>query len=297
MTLTTNRSDANGQPFDDAAIVSRLKAGDLSACTECVEAHSDGLYRLAFRLLRDPAAAEDVVQETFLNAFKALGQFDGRSRLSTWLFRIAYNNALMRLRSQKPVEPLADDSEFEEETMPTNIVPWRETPEDIVAQGEITRVLEEAIAAIPEGLGVVFQLREVEGRSTAETAQILGLTEAAVKVRLHRARLALRARLSDYFGERVPPEPAQLTCAQVVQYLSDYIDADLDEPLTRAAREHLATCPHCHILLDTTEHSMALYRQREKRVIPLLDRTRLFREIKTSFAERARSERSRPGKA
>ncbi len=289
MTVTMNPSTTRDEPFDDAAIVARLKAGDMSACTVCVEAHSDGLYRLAFRLLRDQAAAEDVVQETFLNAFKSLGQFDGRSRLSTWLFRIAYNNALMRLRAQKPVEPLGDDSDFEAVATPASVVPWRETPEEVVEQGEVVQVLEEAIASIPKSLSVVFQLRDVEGRSTAETAQILGLTEGTVKVRLHRARLALRERLSDYFGEPATREQSRLTCEQVVQYLSDYIDAELDEPLTLAVREHLATCPHCHIVLDTTRHSIVLYRQSDRRVIPLADRSRLLGEIKTSFAKRRRS--------
>jgi RNA polymerase sigma-70 factor, ECF subfamily len=291
MTVGGSQADSNDRRYDDAAVVARLKAGDMSACKACVEEHSDGLYRLAFRLLRDEAAAEDVVQETFLNAFKSLDQFAGRSRLGTWLFRIAYNNALMRLRSLQPVEPLEDDFDLESPGMPANVVPWGETPEDVVARGEMAQVLDEAIAAIPETLSVVFQLRDVEGRSTAETAEILGLTEGTVKVRLHRARLALRERLSGYFGERVPSEPAQMTCGELVQYLSDYIDAELDEPLTAAAREHLATCRHCHIMLDTTQDAIVLYRERDKRVIPAARRARLFREIETSFAKRSRTGR------
>jgi RNA polymerase sigma-70 factor, ECF subfamily len=291
MTLAVNETDSNARRYDDAAIVARLKAGDMSACKACVEEHSDGLYRLALRLLRDEAAAEDVVQDTFLNAFKSLDQFDGRSRLGTWLFRIAYNNALMRLRSRKPVELLVDDSDMESPGMPANVVPWTETPEDVVARGEMAQVLEEAITSIPETLSVVFQLRDVEGRSTAETAEILGLTEGTVKVRLHRARLALRERLSGYFGERVPSEPRQMTCEQLVQYLSDYIDAELDEPLNAAAREHLATCRHCHIILDTTQNAIVLYRDRDRRVIPASRRAHLFREIESSFAKRHSSSR------
>lgn len=287
MTLAANPTGSDNRPFDDAALVTRLKAGDAAACTACVEEHSDGLYRLAFRLLRDEAAAEDVVQETFLNAWRSLEQFDGRSRLGTWLFRIAYNNALMRLRSRKPVEPLVEDYDSESPATPATVVPWRETPEDIVARGEIAEVLEAAIAAIPETLSVVFQLRDVEERSTAETAEILGLTESAVKVRLHRARLALRERLGEYFGERAPSEPSKMTCEQLVQYLSDYIDAELDGPLTAAAQEHLATCHHCHIVLDTTQNAIVLYRERDKRVIPAARRSRLFHQIETSFAKRS----------
>ncbi len=285
--MTTNRPDPDKEQLDDKEIVARLKAGDMSACTLCVETHSDGLYRLAFQMIRDSAAAEDVVQETFLNAFKALDQFDGRSRLGTWLFRIAYNNALMRLRALKPVEPLVEDFDNESGVTPTNVVPWRETPEDIAAQRETAQVLEQAITSLPETLGVVFQLRDVEERSTAETAQILGLTEGTIKVRLHRARLALREKLSEYFGERVPSEPGTMTCEQLVQYLSDYIDAELDEPLTNAARTHLATCRHCHILLDTTQNTITLYQEHDKRVISAARRSRLVNDIRISFAQRS----------
>lgn len=288
MRPTREQADASVQADADAALVARLKAGDPAACKVCVEAHSDGLYRLAFRVLHDEAAAEDVVQETYLNAWKSLDRFDGRSRLGTWLFRIAYNNALMRLRSTKPVDPLLEDVDSESAPSPAEVVPWVETPEDIVEKGETAQVLEEAIAAIPESLGLVFQLRDVEGRSTAETAEILGITEGTVKVRLHRARLALRERLSGYFGERVPSAPARMTCEQVVQYLSDYIDAELDKPLAAAVQEHLATCQHCHIVLDTTENAIVLFRGREKRVIPAADRARLFGQIGASFAARAR---------
>ncbi len=188
MSFALNQTDSANRPFDDNEIVARLKAGDMSAYTACVEMHSDGLYRL----LRDPTAAEDVVQETFLNAFKGLDQFDGRSRLGTWLFRIAYNNALMRLRALKRVEPLVEDLDSESAVTPAKVVPWRETLEDVAAQRETAQVLEQAITSLSETLGVVFQLRDIEERSTAETAQILGLAEATVKVRLHRARLALR---------------------------------------------------------------------------------------------------------
>lgn len=289
MTIATKQADLSNEKLDDAALVARLKAGDTTACQVCVEAHSDGLYRLAFRMLRDEAAAEDIVQETFFNAWKSLERFNGRSRLGTWLFRIAYNNALMHLRSRKPAEPMFEDLDSEFAPPPSSVVPWADTPEQIVENGEIAQVLEDAIAAIPETLGVVFQLRDVEGRSTAETAEILGLTEGTVKVRLHRARLALRERLGGYFGQSVPSESAQLTCEQVVKYISDYIDAELDEPFAAAVQEHLATCHHCHVVLDTTENAIVLFRGGDKRVIPAADRARLFGQIGASFAARRRA--------
>ena len=145
----------------DAEIFVRLKAGDMSACQTCVQEHSDELYRLAYRMLKNEQAAEDTVQDTFLNAFKGLEQFDGRSTLGTWLFRITYNNALMRLRAQKPVEPLEDDADAPGNVVMPIVVPWRETPEEIVAQRESAAQLQGAIDALPETLRTVFQLRDV----------------------------------------------------------------------------------------------------------------------------------------
>lgn len=287
MAHPSSRPDSQKELPDDGEILARLKAGDMSACTACVEAHSDALYRLAYRLLSDEAAAEDVVQETFINAFKGLDRFEGRASLSTWLFRIAYNNALMRLRAQKPAQALDEEGEDGSAAVAPIVVPWRETPEAALARKETREVLEEAVDSLSTSLRAVFQLRDVEERSTAETAEILGLTQAAVKVRLHRARLALRERLGGYFGERVPAEGPTMTCEQVVQYLSDYIDRELDGPMAQAARNHLATCHHCHILLDTTQDTITLYRERDKRVIPAANRSRLFQEIKSSFSKRS----------
>ncbi len=95
--------DKNETAALDRALVDRIKQGDLSACAECVSLHSEGIYRLAYRLMGNEGDAEDVVQETFLSAFKAIDRFDGRSSLGTWLFRIAYNAAMMRLRRKQPL--------------------------------------------------------------------------------------------------------------------------------------------------------------------------------------------------
>ncbi len=271
---------------EDSEILARLKAGDMSACTACVNAYSDSLYRLAYRLLRNETAAEDVVQETFLSAFKGLDNFDGRSKLSTWLFRIAYNNALMRLRAEKPVAALVDEED--ESTGPAVVVPWHETPEDVLSRQEMKEVLDRAVASLPPTLRAVFELRDIQEHSTAETAEILGLSQAAVKVRLHRARLALREELNAYFGNPEEVEPETLTCEEVTRYISDYIDRELDEPLAEAARRHIATCSHCHILLDTTEDTITLCREQDKRVIPQASRLRIMSEIKASFSRRTR---------
>jgi len=167
-----------------------------------VERYSGTVYNLALRLMRnDPMEAEDVLQETFISAFRALDRFEGRSLLSTWLYRIAYNAALMRLRKRKlPTvsidEPLTNE---EGDPIPRQLADWGAVPDQVLLNSELRRTLDTAVAALPATLRSVFVLRDIEGLSTAETAAILDLTETNVKVRLHRARLALRERLSAYF--------------------------------------------------------------------------------------------------
>ncbi len=188
----------------EQAFIARLRAGDKQACAQCVAMHSDGLYRLALRMMRDPNEAEDVLQETLLNAFKGIAHFDGRSSLKTWLYRIAYNTALMKLRGTKPQRISVEDTldaEAQGELLPEALHDWCCLPERDFESNAAREELENAIRALPETLRAVFVLRELEGLSTIETANALGVSEQVVKVRLHRARLALRERLSDYFGE------------------------------------------------------------------------------------------------
>lgn len=188
----------------DRALYDRIRAGDRSACAECIELHSPGVYRLALRLMRDEAEAEDVVQETFLNAFRAIDAFDGRSRLSTWLYRIAYNAALGRLRRPRPDQISVDEaSEGAEDgkIVPRELFDWCCLPEEDFATAEAQAELEGAVRGLPDTMRAVFVLRELNGLSTEETAEALDVSQAVVKQRLHRARLWLRERLSDYFSE------------------------------------------------------------------------------------------------
>lgn len=187
----------------DQMILKRLKAGDMTACADCIALHSDSLYGLALRMVNDESEAEDVVQETFLNAFKSIRNFDGRSSLGTWLFRIAYNNALMRLRKYKPDTVEIDQPIFMDagDEVPRQLFDWCCLPEEDFMTAEAQEKIQLGISQLSEPLRVVFTLRDIEGLSTAEVAEILDLTESAVKVRLHRARLALREILSGYFTE------------------------------------------------------------------------------------------------
>jgi RNA polymerase sigma-70 factor (ECF subfamily) len=192
----------------DRNLVERIRRGDKSACAECVERHSPGVYRVALRLTGNEADAEDVVQETFLSAFKAIDSFEGRSGLATWLYRIAHNAALMRLRRVRPDQVSVDDEDAFGEGMfvPSQMHDWCCLPERDFESSEARTELEQAIRDLPEKLRAVFVMRELEGLSTEETAEALDVSIDVVKVRLHRARLQLRERLSSYFTELAQAE-------------------------------------------------------------------------------------------
>ena len=198
--------------MDDSAIpIDALRAGDPAALSVLFETYADRIYRLALGVLRDPTAAEDIVQETFLSAITHLDRFEGRSSLGTWLYRVAYNASIDRLRrrTDEPLPPDEPDDDPEAGAglpLPKSIIDWAATPERWQADREVTTEIDRAVAELPRSLRVVFLLRDVEGLSTEETAEALGLSEGATKVRLHRARLAMRERLSVYFGERLPRE-------------------------------------------------------------------------------------------
>jgi RNA polymerase sigma-70 factor (ECF subfamily) len=181
-----------------------LQNGDRDEFASFVDAYSGQTYRLTIKMLRNQQDAEDILQETFIKAYKALPKFEGRSSLSTWLYRIATNEALMFLRRKKPDQiSLEQPSDDDIERTPMDIVDWCCLPESELMSDETQYHLQKSAADLPDTLKIVFFLRDIEGLSTRETSEILEITESAVKTRLSRARLRLREDLSIYFGERV----------------------------------------------------------------------------------------------
>ncbi len=182
-----------------------LQNGDRVEFARLVETYSPLIYRLGLKMLQNPLDAEDVLQETFIKAYSHLEGFNGRSSLSTWLYRIAMNEALMLLRRKRPQTISVDEpwGDQEEERDPLQIVDWCCLPEQELLSAESRATLDRAIDNLPTALRVVFLLRDIEGLSTRETAEVLDLSQAAVKTRLSRARLRLREDLSTYFKSRL----------------------------------------------------------------------------------------------
>ncbi|MCC6174675.1 MAG: sigma-70 family RNA polymerase sigma factor [Chloroflexi bacterium] len=167
------------------------------AFEQLVEEYGDRVYGIALRMTGSPSEAEDVMQDAFLSAFRAWAEFRHESSPRTWLYRIVVNAALQRLRGRRPTELLpAGEPEYDPSA------DWSGDLAQAVVRGEIQERLEASISALPEDLRVTLVLRDIEGLSTAETAATLEISEAAVKSRLHRARLALRQALARYFAEQ-----------------------------------------------------------------------------------------------
>ncbi|GAB4450446.1 MAG: sigma-70 family RNA polymerase sigma factor [Anaerolineae bacterium] len=191
----------------ELALLERAKQGDQTALAEIVAAHQNRVYHVALRMCGNVEDAEETLQETFLNALRALPRFEGRSQFATWLYRIASNACLSRRRrgASQPETLSVDEAEEaggEDNFTPQFFIDWSHAPEDELLTAELQAVMAEAIQQLPPTLRIVFIWRDLEGLSTEETAEVLGLSEGTVKVRLHRARLKLRELLSGYFASQ-----------------------------------------------------------------------------------------------
>jgi RNA polymerase sigma-70 factor (ECF subfamily) len=192
----------------DGALIRRAKQGDERAFTTLMKRYEEMVYRFAFHVCRDEEKAAETLQDTFVNVYRKLKQFDGKSKFTTWLFSIVTNNCLMKRRKRKleaasiPLEapagfrddPLMDQAGNIVQTIPS----WNSTPLHSVMNSELRERLDAAISRLPMEYRIVFVLRDVEDRSAEETAKILKLSVPAVKSRLRRARVFLREQLNDY---------------------------------------------------------------------------------------------------
>ena len=203
----TNGASAAEVPAEihpDVALVERAKAGDSAAFEVLIKQYERQIFRTALHITQNREDAEDITQDVFFKAYQKLDQFQGNSKFSTWLVRIAVNESLMRLRKRRNSKTVSMDDEVqtEEGSVPRDFAAWTPNPEQEYSQGELAEILRKTIAGLPPGFRSVFTLRDVENLSTEETAELLGLSVPAVKSRLLRARLQLRDRLTRYMKVR-----------------------------------------------------------------------------------------------
>jgi RNA polymerase sigma-70 factor (ECF subfamily) len=191
----------SGATTREAGLVESARAGDRGAFEELVRRHADRLYAVVLRFVADADEAEEVTQEAFLRAWRSIGRFEGKSQFFTWLYRIGINEAKRRAE-RRPAAGLVSSIE----DSPIDDAPdWSESPQFRAEQADVRGVLERAVRSLPLEYRAPLVLRDVEGLSTREAAEAMGLGEAAFKSRLHRARLAVRRSLDEYFLEVSDP--------------------------------------------------------------------------------------------
>ena len=195
-----NRKKIKDEDFD---LIQRINSGQIDQFHELVKRYEQKLYNFSLRMCREHQDAEDMVQDTFLNVFKYLKDFRYETKFKNWLYKVAASSCIKKRRKSKfaPERELSLD-EFrpnDEAEAPDQVPEWAQMPLDKLLNAELTGAVHQGILAIPKKYRMVIVLRDIEGFSTAETAQILNLSPANVKVRLHRARLFLRDKLKGYF--------------------------------------------------------------------------------------------------
>lgn len=187
--------------LSDQDLVEQIKAGTEASFEVLLKRYRDRVYRLVISFTKNPADAEEVLQDVFLAVYRKIGSFEQRSTFSTWLYRIAVNTALMKLRSRGPVQESIDEylPQFTKDGRHAHmVVDFTQGPEKQLLRKEREQVLREAIDALPPDYKVVLVLKDLEGLSNEEVAEVVGASVLAVKARLHRARLVLRGKLERY---------------------------------------------------------------------------------------------------
>lgn len=270
--------------MDDATLVGRLRKGDSGAYEQLVRIHADRVHGVAARVLGNGTDAQDASQEVFLAAWKGIHGFDGRSALSTWLHRIAVNASLAILRSKSRGRevPVTDIDNGRSDNAVSNdfFAEVEDSRPDPVEQADIARLVWRAVEELPEEYRLVLVLRDVEEMPSKEVAAALGLSDATIRQRLHRARQVI--------AERLRPELCvgrHLTCGGRLDLLFDWIDHELTSDLRTPVAKHLGSCERCQDLVGKYRQTITAPRDLWRRVAPATDLERLIRAIPVGIGD------------
>jgi len=239
------------------SLVQAAQGGDPEALDALLRRYQPQIYRFGMKMCRDPEVAQDVLQETLFAAARTLGGFRGESSLSTWLYAIARSFCIKARRSSAFAPALVSlESEAPEARATADTAPG---PDRTLADLEIVAALDSAIAALEPEHREVLLLRDVEGLAASEVAEVTGLSVAAVKSRLHRARAAVRERLAPVLPPPAPVPPAEAgSCPEVASLLSRHLEGDIAPAACAEMEQHVAACPRCRAACDTFRQTLRL---------------------------------------
>jgi RNA polymerase sigma-70 factor (ECF subfamily) len=245
--------------LSDVELLEAARRGDDSALDALLARHQDRIFRFGMKLCGNREDAADVLQETLLAMARSVREFRAAASLSTWLYTIARNFCAKKRRRSK-FAPRSTES-FETSAAVTDAIgDPRERPDDALATKETLAALERAIAALEPDSREVFVLRDVEGLSAKETARVTGLSLAAVKSRLHRARGRVRDQLARALGTEAVAAPHPETCPDILSLYSRYLEDEIDRRICAEMQAHLHSCPRCTQTCDSLKRMLALCR-------------------------------------
>jgi len=245
---------------DDLDLVHASKNGDVAAFEQLVKRYDRKLLRIAQHVTHNREDAQDSVQEAFLRAFQNLSQFREDSKFSTWLIRITVNQSLMKLRKRAIREvSLHEDFQTDVGMLPMEAADWAPNPEQLYWASELRNILSNALSELRPVLRAVFVLRDIEGLSTDQTAEVLNLSHTAVKARLWRARLQLREHLSKYFSKQTTPESPK--SARLGRRTGRIPGPPIERLVPSISQECLTNCaesPHPSSTIAATDHMLGV---------------------------------------
>ncbi len=246
------------QSATDQQLLEAAQAGDQRAIEALLLKHQDRIYRFGMRFCGDASDAEDVTQETLLAMAKALPRFEGRASLSTWLYSVARSFCIKKRRKSKfapnELQPLDEAAERSRE--PTKSAAGE--PEAALEAKQLEHELERAIRGLDPEQREVLILRDIEGLSAAEVAQVLDLSVSAVKSRLHRARLKVREHMAPFLRSDPLPQAAGSQCPDVLSLYSRHLEGEIEASVCQAMQAHVEACPRCSAVCDSLKQTLAL---------------------------------------
>ncbi len=272
----------------DDRLLAAARAGDRRALETLLERHQAQVYRFGVRMCRDPEDAKDVLQDTLLAMARGVRDFRGASSISTWLYTIARSFCIKKRRRSKfaPDEERSLGTDLTAEAK--HLADPGSSPDEALAGKQVATALEQAIAALEPIYREVLLLRDAEGLSAPEVAEILGVTPQAVKSRLHRARLSVRERVAPLLGVELDLPRAPGTCPDVLTMFSQHLEDEISADLCADMERHLETCGRCRGACDSLKRTLALCRtSRSAAEVPASVRASVQKALRTFLAENA----------
>ena len=237
-------------------LLERARSGDDAALEALLDRHQAQIYRFGMRMCRDPEDAKDVLQETLLAMARGVREFRGASSVSTWLYTIARSFCVKKRRKSKFAPDAESSIEGDLAAKGHDLVDPASTADEVLAGKEVERALEQAIAQLAPPYREVLILRDVEGLTAPEVAEVLGVSVDAVKSRLHRARLSVRSAVAPLLG--VPAERAEAGCPDIADQFSRYLEGEIDAEVCATMQRHVDSCQRCSRVCGSLKETLGL---------------------------------------